>query len=73
MNGAVADFSALTPKTVDTNSAFFAKYCFSLGVNLKRVEVIGDDENEIIEAVRRMSGNYDFVVTRHDRSHRLVC
>ncbi|KAL4779217.1 MoaB/Mog domain-containing protein [Aspergillus varians] len=50
-------------KTVDTNSAFFARYCFSLGIQLKRVEVIADDEDEIIEAVRRMSTNYDFVVT----------
>lgn len=30
---------------------------------MKRVEVIADDEDEIIEAVRRMSNNYDFVVT----------
>ncbi|KAI0597480.1 molybdopterin binding domain-containing protein [Biscogniauxia sp. FL1348] len=36
------------------------------GKNLKRVEVIEDDESEIIEAVRRMSDRYDFVVTRHD-------
>jgi len=32
-------------------------------VALKRVEVIADDEDEIIEAARRMSKNYDFVVT----------
>lgn len=50
-------------QTIDTNSAYFAKYCFSLGIQLKRVEVIADDENEIIEAVGRMSNNYDFVVT----------
>ncbi|TWU76652.1 hypothetical protein ED733_008361 [Metarhizium rileyi] len=50
-------------KTVDTNSAYLAKWCFSLGINLKRVEVIEDDESEIIEAVRRMSDRYDFVVT----------
>ncbi|KAJ9627844.1 hypothetical protein H2203_003062 [Taxawa tesnikishii (nom. ined.)] len=50
-------------KTVDTNSAYFAKFCFSLGINLKRIEVIGDDESEIIEATQRMSSNYDFVVT----------
>ncbi|CAM1511570.1 Fc.00g090830.m01.CDS01 [Cosmosporella sp. VM-42] len=50
-------------KTVDTNSAYMAKWCFSLGINLKRVEVIEDDESEIIEAVRRMSDRYDFVVT----------
>lgn len=51
-------------QTVDTNSAHFAKYCFLLGMQLKRVEVIGDDEAEIVEATRRMSENYDFVVTR---------
>ncbi|USP78760.1 hypothetical protein yc1106_06034 [Curvularia clavata] len=50
-------------KTVDTNSAYFAKWCFSLGINLRRIEVIADDEGEIVEAVRRMSKNYDMVVT----------
>ncbi|KAI1875030.1 uncharacterized protein JN550_002459 [Neoarthrinium moseri] len=50
-------------KTVDTNSAYMAKWCFQLGINLKRVEVIEDDEDEIVEAVRRMSDRYDFVVT----------
>lgn len=34
-------------------------------MNLKRIEVIADDEEEIIEAARRMSDNYDFVVTRY--------
>ncbi|CAG8970830.1 hypothetical protein HYALB_00001618 [Hymenoscyphus albidus] len=46
-----------------TNSAFMAKFCFGLGMTLKRIEVIADDESEIIEAVRRMSNTYDFVVT----------
>ncbi|KAI0860732.1 molybdopterin binding domain-containing protein [Xylaria cubensis] len=46
-----------------TNSAFMAKWCFSLGMNLKRVETIEDDEDEIIEAVKRMSNRYDLVVT----------
>jgi hypothetical protein len=32
-------------------------------MQLKRIEVIADDEAEIIEAARRMSKNYDFVVT----------
>lgn len=35
-----------------------------VGQQLKRIEVIEDDESEIIEAVRRMSDKYDFVVTR---------
>ncbi|KAL9612315.1 MAG: hypothetical protein Q9167_003094 [Letrouitia subvulpina] len=53
-------------KTVDTNSSHFAKYCFLLGINLKKIEVIGDDEAEIGEATKRMSEKYDFVVTSHD-------
>ncbi|KAK4450011.1 MoaB/Mog domain-containing protein [Podospora aff. communis PSN243] len=50
-------------KTKDTNSNHMAKWCFDLGINLKRIEVIADEESEIIEAVRRMSDRYDFVVT----------
>ncbi|TVY89379.1 Uncharacterized protein LAWI1_G002995 [Lachnellula willkommii] len=46
-----------------TNSAYMAKFCFGLGMALKRIEVIADDEREIIEAVQRMSANYDWVVT----------
>jgi molybdopterin biosynthesis enzyme len=40
--------------------------------NLKRVEVIEDDESEIIEAVRRMSERYDMVVTRSGLSSPLT-
>ncbi|KAK9772958.1 putative Molybdenum cofactor synthesis domain-containing protein [Seiridium cardinale] len=50
-------------KTTDTNSSYMAKWCFQSGINLKRVEVIEDDEDEIVEAVKRMSDRYDFVVT----------
>ncbi|CAG8556260.1 19293_t:CDS:2, partial [Racocetra fulgida] len=53
----------LEGKTVDSNSGFFAKFCFNLGISLKRIEVIPDKEEEIIEAVRRFSNNYDFVIT----------
>ncbi len=31
---------------------------------LKKIEVVEDEESDIIDAVRRMSSNYDFVVTR---------
>ncbi|KIR34639.1 molybdopterin binding domain-containing protein [Cryptococcus deuterogattii MMRL2647] len=72
----------LNGKTKDTNSNFFAQYCFDLGIELfvlvslsvpyyflisplfrKRIEVIADDEDEIIEAARRMTEKYDFVIT----------
>lgn len=47
----------------NVSQAYFAKFCFSLGINLRRIEVIADDEGEIVEAVQRMSKNYDMVVT----------
>ncbi|KAG6889944.1 hypothetical protein C0995_013471 [Termitomyces sp. Mi166 len=53
----------LNGKTLDRNSNFFALYCFEHGIQLKRVEVIPDDESEIIEASRRMVRKYDFVIT----------
>ena len=61
-----------------------AKWCFSLGIvsqtfrsdvigadipqRLKKIEVVEDEESDIIDAVRRMSSNYDFVVTRYETS-----
>ncbi|GAA5978244.1 hypothetical protein JCM5350_002238 [Sporobolomyces pararoseus] len=53
----------LNGKTRDSNSNFLAKMAFDLGIELKRIEVIADDEAEIVEAVRRMHKNYDWVVT----------
>ncbi|KAF8581229.1 Molybdopterin binding protein [Ramaria rubella] len=53
----------LNGKTMDKNSNFFAEYCFEFGIELKRIEVIADDEDEIIEASRRMVRAYDFVIT----------
>lgn len=31
---------------------------------LKKIEVVEDDESDIIDSVRRLSNDYDFVVTR---------
>ncbi|GAA5951240.1 hypothetical protein JCM3765_002420 [Sporobolomyces pararoseus] len=53
----------LNGKTKDSNSNFLAKMAFDLGIELKRIEVIADDEAEIVEAVRRMHKSYDWVVT----------
>ncbi|KAG2743270.1 Molybdopterin binding protein [Suillus brevipes Sb2] len=63
----------LNGKTLDRNSNYFARFCFEHGIQLKRIEVIADDEVEMyghscsaspsIEASRRMVKRYDFVVT----------
>ncbi|KZV99011.1 Molybdopterin binding protein [Exidia glandulosa HHB12029] len=53
----------LNGKTQDTNSHHFALRCFELGIELKRIEVIPDDEAEIVEAARRLTADFDFVIT----------
>ncbi|KAL9709342.1 hypothetical protein Ac2012v2_007698 [Leucoagaricus gongylophorus] len=53
----------LNGKTHDRNSHVFAQYCFEHGVDLKRIEVVADDEADILEASRRLAEKYDFVVT----------
>ncbi|KAF6751693.1 MoaB/Mog domain-containing protein [Ephemerocybe angulata] len=53
----------LNGKTLDSNSHVFAQFCFQHGIDLKRIEVIPDVEDEIIEAARRLSSNHDLVVT----------
>jgi hypothetical protein len=53
----------LNGKTKDSNSNYLAKMCFDLGIELRRIEVIADDLDEIVEASRRLSGKFDLVVT----------
>ncbi|KAK7049826.1 hypothetical protein VNI00_005256 [Paramarasmius palmivorus] len=53
----------LNGKTMEKNSHYFAKYCFDLGIDLKRIEVIPDDPEEIAAASRRMVEKYDLVIT----------
>ncbi|GBE83538.1 MoaB/Mog domain-containing protein [Sparassis latifolia] len=53
----------LNGKTLDRNSNYFARFCFEQGIDLKRIEVIPDEEDDIIEASRRLVKNYDFVIT----------
>ncbi|KAG2184175.1 hypothetical protein INT44_009190 [Umbelopsis vinacea] len=53
----------LNGKTRDSNANYLAKMLFDLGVELKRIEVISDDRDEIAETVRNMSNKYDLVFT----------
>ncbi|KAK0712232.1 MoaB/Mog domain-containing protein [Apiosordaria backusii] len=53
----------LNGKTKEANSHYLAKWCFFLGISLQRIDIIPDVEDDIIEAVRRLSHNYDIVVT----------
>ncbi|AMD21399.1 HER120Wp [Eremothecium sinecaudum] len=53
----------LNGKITDTNSAYFAKFCFNLGIALKEIVTVRDHREDIIEAVNRVANKYDFVVT----------
>jgi hypothetical protein len=53
----------LNGKTKDTNSNYFAKHCFELGIELKRIEVVPDEEADIVEAARRLTDRFDWVVS----------
>ncbi|KAI1792424.1 Molybdopterin binding protein [Ganoderma leucocontextum] len=53
----------LNGKTLDRNSNYFARFCFENGIDLKRIEVIPDEEDDIVETARRLVKNYDFVIT----------
>jgi len=53
----------LNGRTMDRNSHYIAKYCFEYGIELKRIEVVADKEEEIVEASKRMVQDYDLVIT----------
>lgn len=52
----------LNGKIRDSNSHYFAKYCFELGIEMRRVCVVPDEEQDIMSTLRDLS-KYDFVVT----------
>ena len=53
----------LNGKIIDTNSRFFAKFCFNLGIDLTTIIAIGDDEAQIIETVKYLSTKHQLIVT----------
>ena len=53
----------LSGKTQDTNSPFLARELRSLGVDLRRILVVPDDEADIVEGVRELAPRFDYVFT----------
>jgi nicotinamide-nucleotide amidase len=52
----------LLGETVDTNSAYIARQLTSLGVNLFRKAVIGDNQSRIAQAIAEALGRADLVI-----------
>lgn len=53
----------LSGRTQDANLNFLANNLSEIGVNLKEVRVVADDEKEIIEAVNILRKKYDYLFT----------
>lgn len=53
----------LNGKITDTNSRFFAKYCYKLGIHLREIVTVGDEHEQIVDTIRRLKADNDFIVT----------
>ena len=53
----------LSGRTKDKNIGFIADYLTAIGIDLKEVRVISDDEAAIVEAVNMLRARYTYVFT----------
>jgi molybdenum cofactor synthesis domain-containing protein len=53
----------LSGRTKDKNIGFIAEYLTNIGIDLKEVRVVSDEEDAIIEALNALRGRYDYVFT----------
>src|SRR3954465_10334796 len=53
----------LSGRTKDKNIGFIAEYLTNLGIDLKEVRVVADDEPDIVAALDAMRHRYDYVFT----------
>lgn len=53
----------LNGKIIDTNSRFFAKYCWDNGISLREIVTVGDDEAQIVETLQNLTRKYHLIVT----------
>jgi molybdenum cofactor synthesis domain-containing protein len=53
----------LSGRTQDTNSNTIARFLAPLGIDLKEIRVVGDNEDEIVQALNALRRRYDYVFT----------
>src|SRR5436189_2268246 len=53
----------LSGRTKDKNIGFIAEYLTAIGIDLKQVRVVPDEEEEIVAALNAMRKRYDYVFT----------
>ncbi|PVU91628.1 hypothetical protein BB559_004051 [Furculomyces boomerangus] len=63
LGGCIIGDEIISGRVKDTNFEFLAKKCYQLGIDLRKVEFIRDDMDDISAAVRRLSKEHDLVIT----------
>ena len=53
----------LSGRTKDTNSGYIAHYLTQIGVDLREIRVVGDEEADIVAAVNALRARYDYLFT----------
>ena len=53
----------LSGRTKDKNIGFTAEYCTNIGIDLKEVRVVPDEEDEIVAAVNALRRRYTYLFT----------
>lgn len=53
----------LSGRTKDTNIGYIAEYLTAIGIDLREVRVVADEDDAIIEAVNALRRTYDYVFT----------
>src|SRR5438046_8214578 len=53
----------LSGRTKDKNIGYIAEYLTALGIDLKEVRVVGDEEAPIVEALNALRQHYTYVLT----------
>jgi molybdenum cofactor synthesis domain-containing protein len=53
----------LSGRTQDTNTNHIARFLTALGIDLKEVRVVGDEQGEIVAALNALRARHDFVFT----------
>jgi molybdenum cofactor synthesis domain-containing protein len=53
----------LSGRTKDKNIGFIAEYLTNIGIDLKEVRIVADDESDIVEALNALRSRYTYVFT----------
>src|SRR5258706_2754164 len=53
----------LSGRTKDKNIGYIAEYLTALGIDLREVRVVGDEEGAIVEALNALRRRYSYVFT----------